>query len=226
MHKARCLGLVDDLFPPALLFAPALGEQQAAALRRDPLHFAFELLSLAALDAFLFLGGRRYPHGGQGMRVASHVAVQAQGQLFGVTLVVVDALVVLVQADGLDDDVFHAQLHQLTVQDVAEGTGFVATVDGLGQDHLRFDPRQELGRRKLLRRLRGAVVQDAHHHDGVGVDVQAQLDGLILLARGLLRANFGGIEVLFVHNVGGCSASALARQLLMSSLPQERGRHA
>src|SRR6266487_4856592 len=49
------------------------------------------------------------------------------------------------------------------------------------------------------------------------MDVQAQLDGLILLVRGLLRANFGGIEALFVHNVGGCSASALARQLLMSS---------
>ena len=65
---------------------------------------------------------------------------------------------------------------------------------------------QESAGRQLLRRLRGAVVQDADDHDAVGVDVQAQLEGLILFARGLIRANFGAIGGLVRHIVGGCSA--------------------
>jgi hypothetical protein len=57
----------------------------------------------------------------------------------------------------------------------------------------------------------------------VGVNVQAQFEGLRFFARGLLRANFGGIELWFDHVVGGCSAFAPARQLLMSS--PKSGRH-
>ena len=75
----------------------------------------------------------------------------------------------------------------------------------------------ELDHREPLRRLRRAVIQDAHHHNRVGVDVQSQFEGLRSRARGLLRANFGGIDLLFEHSVGGCSAFVLARQLLMSS---------
>jgi hypothetical protein len=102
------------------------------------------------------------------------------------------------------------------VQAVAERTGLVTAMDLLGQGELGFDPLGKFNRGKLLCRLRGAVVEDAHHHDCIGVNVQAQLDGLMFLARGLLRANFGD-NVLLLHIVGGCSAFVLARQLLMSS---------
>ena len=113
----------------------------------------------------------------------------------------VDALVVFVQTDGLDDDVVHAQRDQLAVQPVAEGAGFVAAVSFVGQGHLAFYPREEFGRGELLRGLRGAGVQDADHHDGVGVDVQAQFEGGEFLARGLIRANAGGMEVWLGHSV-------------------------
>src|SRR5205814_7447100 len=83
-------------------------------------------------------------------------------------------------------------------------------------------PLQEFLERKLLRRLRRAVVQDPHHYDGVGVDVQAQFDALMFLARGLLRANFGVICCLLIHIVGGCSLFEDARQLLMSSPKRKR----
>ena len=55
------------------------------------------------------------------------------------------------------------------------------------------------------------------------MDIQAQLDGLMGLARGLLRANLGVTEFLLVHTVGGRSALALAHQQLMSSLPLGEG---
>jgi hypothetical protein len=60
----------------------------------------------------------------------------------------------------------------------------------LSQQELGLDPRAELGRRELLRRLRRTVIQEAHHDDALGVNVQAQFEGLRFLARGLLRANF------------------------------------
>jgi hypothetical protein len=90
-------------------------------------------------------------------------------------------------------------------------------VNRLGPAKLSLDPRLEFGRRELLGRLRRAVMEDAHHDNRVGVDVQTQLDGLMLPARGLLRANFGDTTVLSDHNVGGCSGFPLACQLLMSS---------
>jgi hypothetical protein len=49
---------------------------------------------------------------------------------------------------------------------------------------------------KALGRLRRTVVQYPHHDDGVGVNVQSQLDRLMLFIRGLLRANFGVIWFL------------------------------
>src|SRR5205823_14243006 len=89
-----------------------------------------------------------------------------------------------------------------------------------------LDPLAEFGRGESLSGLRRAVLKDADHDDRVSMHVQTQLDRLILFARDLIRANFGGIELLFVHNVGGCSASALARQLLthvISPHPMGRG---
>ena len=103
------------------------------------------------------------------------------------------------------------------MQTVAEGAGFVTSMHRLGQRKLRLDPLQKLDWRELLGGLGRAVIQHAHDDDGVGVNVQAQFEGLKFRVRGLLRANFGVIQVLFGHTVGGCSAFALARQLLMSS---------
>jgi hypothetical protein len=59
---------------------------------------------------------------------------------------VVDAFALFVQADGLRNDVVHAQRDQSAVQAVAEGAGFVAAMDGVGQSELGFDPLQEFGR--------------------------------------------------------------------------------
>jgi hypothetical protein len=205
------------LGPPAFLLAPTLGEQEAASLRGEALDFALELFALTAFDAFLFLHRRGHAHGGQRVRVAGHVTVQAQGQLLGVALVVIDALVLFVQTDGLDDEVVNPQGDEVAVQTVAERAGFVATMHLPGQRELRLDPDQELGRRELLGWLGRTVIQNAHDDDGVGVNVQAQFEGLRFGARDLIRANFGGIQVLFEHTVAGCSALALARQLLMSS---------
>ena len=103
------------------------------------------------------------------------------------------------------------------MQAVAEWAGLVAAVDRPRLDELGLDPLAKPGRRELLRRLRRAVVQDPDHDDRVGMDIQSQLDGLRFDIRDLLHANFGVIEVWSVHCVGGCSAFALARQLLMSS---------
>jgi hypothetical protein len=72
-------------------------------------------------------------------------------------------------------------------------------MDRIGQSQLGLDPEEELGRRKFLRRLGRAVVEHPRHDDGGGVDVQAQLDGLMFLACGLLRANFGVMQVWFSH---------------------------
>ena len=99
----------------------------------------------------------------------------------------------------------------------ARRPGLVARMDCLGQRQLGFDLDQKLGRGELLRRLRRAVIENPPHDNAGGVDVQPKLDGLMFFARGLLRANFRGIDFLFVRNVGGCSAFAPARQLLMSS---------
>ena len=44
------------------------------------------------------------------------IAVQAQRELLGVALVIVDALVLFVQADGLHDQVAHAQRHEVAVE--------------------------------------------------------------------------------------------------------------
>jgi hypothetical protein len=41
--------------------------------------------------------------------------------LFGITFVVVDALVLFVQTDGLHDQIAHAQGHEVAVQPVAKG---------------------------------------------------------------------------------------------------------
>ena len=102
-----------------------------------------------------------------------------------------------VQADGLDHEVLHARRDQVAVQAVAEGAGFVATMHRRGQWELGLDPGQELGGGELLRRLGRAVIEDADHDDGVGVDVQAQLvGGQWGGARGLIRASVGGIECL------------------------------
>ena len=109
------------------------------------------------------------------------------------------------------------------MQSVAEGAGFVAAVDGVGQRQLGFDPLEEFGRSELLRRLGRAVVEDADHHDGVGMDVQAQFEGGDFFARGLIRANVGGMEFWFSHIVGGCSAWGAHPPTLMSSLPRGEG---
>jgi hypothetical protein len=127
-------------------------------------------------------------------------------------------------ADGLDNQIAHAQRHQVAVQPVTEGAGFVTAMHLLGQREPAFDPRQKLGRRELLRRLRRAVLQNAHHDDRVGLNVQAQLEGLNFAARDLIRANFGGIWFLFEHTVGWCSTFVPASQLLMSS-PNFKMRH-
>jgi hypothetical protein len=90
-----------------------------------------------------------------------------------IALVVVDALVLFVQADGLHHQVVDAQRDQGAVQAVAERAGFIATMHLLGQWELGLDPVQELGRSELLGRLGRAVVQETHDDDGVGVNVQA-----------------------------------------------------
>ena len=88
---------------------------------------------------------------------------------------------------------------------------------GVSQGDLGFHPRAELGPGEALGWLQGGVAAGTHDDDGVGVDVQAQLDEAMLFARGWLRANFGGIQFCVGHIVGGCSTSALARQQLMPS---------
>lgn len=128
----------------------------------------------------------------------------------------VDALVLLVQADGLDDEVVHAQLHQFPVQDVAKGSGFVTAMHRVGHGQLSFDPLQKFDGRELLRRLRCAVVQDADHHDGVGVDVQAQLEGLLLLLAACSTRTSEVLDFLLVISLVGVAPSALTRQQLMS----------
>jgi len=162
-------------------------------LGRHAFDFAFELFPLPAFDPLLFLGRGGHPDGGQGVRVAGNVAIQPQGELLGITFVVVDALVLFVQTDRLHDQIAHAHGHKVAVQPVAKGAGFIAAMHLLRQRELRLDPRQKLGWRELLCRLRGAVVQYAHNHDGVRVDVESQLEGLQFAARDLIRANFGGI---------------------------------
>ncbi len=95
--------------------------------------FALQLLALPADDPLLFLGNRGHPHGGQRMRVARHITVQPQGQFLSVALVVVDPGVPLVQTDRLHHQVLDPQLNQIPMQTVAEGAGFVATVDLFSQ---------------------------------------------------------------------------------------------
>ncbi len=162
-------------------------------MRRHAFDFAFELFPLAAFDAFLFLLWRGHTDGGQGVRIAGHVAIQPQRQLFGVALVVVDTLVLFVQADGLHHQVVDAQRDQGAVQAVAERAGFIAAMHLPGQRQLGLDPVRELGRGELLSRLGRAIIQNAHDHNRVGVNVQSQFEGLRFIARDLIRANFGGI---------------------------------
>jgi len=208
-------------FPPTSALSVILAQEQAAALGGYPLDFPSQLLALPAFDALEFFLGRRYTHRRHSLAVASHVTIQPLNQLPRVTLIVVDSLAMLVQADGLHYQVPDPQLGQLAVEHKAKGASLVTTIDRVGLGQLALDPLPEITRHEGLGGLGSAVIEHACHDDRVSVNIQAQLDGLILLARGLLRANFGGIEVLFVHNVGGCSASALARQLLMSSLPSD-----
>src|SRR2546427_8928771 len=141
----------STLFPYTTLFRSS--QEQAAALSGQTLNFAPQLLALAALDALLFLFGRGHAYGGQSVGVAGHIAIQSQGQFFGVALVMVDAFVMFVQADRLDDQVLDPQPDQLAVQAVAEGTRLVAAVDFLGQGELRLDPGAEPGGAGLLCRL-------------------------------------------------------------------------
>ena len=56
-----------------------------------------------------------------------------------------------------------------------------------------------------------------HNDNRLGVYVQSELEGFEFCARDLLRAHFRVIQCLLGHSVGGCSALALPRQLLMSS---------
>ena len=79
------------------------------------------------------------------------------------------------------------------MQAVAERSGFITAMHLHGQRKLGFNPGQKLDRRELLGRLGRAIIQNAHDHDRVGVNVQSQFEGLQFGARDLIRANFGGI---------------------------------
>ena len=105
----------------------------------------------------------------------------------------VDAFVLFVQADGLHHQVVDTHRDQGAVQAVAERAGFIAAMHLPGQRKLGLDPVQELDRGELLGRLGRAIIQNAHDHNRVGVNVQAQFKRLQLRVRDLIRANFGGI---------------------------------
>src|SRR5436305_438557 len=90
----------------------------------------------------------------------------------------VDPFMMLIQADRLNHQVLDSELEQLAVQAVTKRTRFIATVDLLGQGQLGFDPDPEFGGREFLRRLGRAVVHNPHHDNALGVNVQAQLEGL------------------------------------------------
>ena len=117
----------------------------------------------------------------------------------------------------MNHHIANPQLDQLAMQAVTKRTRLIATVDLFGQGQLGSDPGQEFGGREFLRRLGRAVVQNPHDNDALGVNVQAQFEGLGLVARGLLRVNFGVINSLFVHMLVGVANFWLARQQLMSS---------
>ncbi len=172
----------------------ALAQEQPAALGGHALDFAAQLFPLPALDPLLLLLGRGHAHRGQLPGAARHITVQAQGQFPGVAGVVIDAGVTFVQTHGLRHHVVHPQADQFAVQTVAEGPRLVAAGDGVGQGELGFDPPAKLLPAEALGGLGGAVIQDPHHDNAVGVDVQCQFDVLIWFARGLLRANFGVID--------------------------------
>ena len=65
-----------------------------------------------------------------------------------------------------------------------------ATVHGVAQCQMSFDPLAKRAPGESLGRLRRAVVKDAHHDNAVGMHVQSKLDRFMLFIRGLLRANF------------------------------------
>ena len=71
-----------------------------------------------------------------------------------------------------------AQLFELPVELVAKRPRFLTAVDGLGLVELLAGPDQKLLGRELLGRLGGGVVDLANHTVAIGVNVNAELDGL------------------------------------------------
>ena len=136
---------------------------------------------------------------GQRFGVAGHVTIQPLGQCPGVALVMVDVLVLLIQADRLHHDILHAQRDELAMQHETERTGFVATVHLMGLAELTLDPFDEIARRKLLRGLRRAVFEDAHDHDAVGMHVQTQLDEFDTSCSRLAPRELRSIRMLAFH---------------------------
>ncbi len=109
------------------------------------------------------------------MLLLNAITIQSFNQLLGVAVVVVDPGMAFIQTHRLDNHVFDAQSNEFAVQSVAEGASLVATVHGLSQRKLGFDPLAKLAPGQPLGRLGCAMVEYPYHDDGVGVNVQFQL---------------------------------------------------
>ena len=161
---------------------------------------ALELFALAALTAGQFLFGRGHVDNSQFLGVAVHVAAQALDQRQGIGLVRFDALVKLIPVLWTDDYVMDAQLFELTVQAVAEGPGFITTVNFPGLGELFFGPLHELLRSEFLGGLGSGVIHLADHPVAVGMHVDAQLDA-VGFGGGLCLSRVVGIGVWFCFHI-------------------------
>ncbi len=153
-------------------------EQEAAPLRFVPLTVFLQLFTPPTQGALLLLLGSGHGNDRQRITIALHITIQPLDQGQRVGPVGLDPFALFIPVLGPDHQIVDAQLLELPVQLVAKRPRFVTAVDFIGLLALLAGPDQKLLGRKLLGRLRGGVVDLANHTVAIGVNVNAELDGL------------------------------------------------
>lgn len=127
-------------------------------------------------------GTPRYTDDGEGLNVPLNVAIQSKHKSKGVRFAGLHSFVQFVPVLWPNHNVLDAHCGERAVQAVAERTGFIATVDRFSQRQLLFRPRQKLFGCELLCRLRSCVVQLPDYPIAVGVNIDAKVMRLALIA--------------------------------------------
>ena len=184
----------------------------------SPLHNHFQVppqtLPQPAFAAPPFLGLGWHTHPGQGMRIARHQPVQRVQHRPCIGPVGLDSLMLVVPVSRPDDVVDRAQGRELPVQNVAEGSGFVARNDLPALRDLLFHPNQKILRCKTLGRFGRLAIVLHGHHVRLQVHIQRQFQ-CARLSEVIYRLHFGNRRSRdnFVMHMGREFIRALPRPL-------------